>query len=93
MCFGDRLYTAKRLFTESVAAYSLFCYFLQVRDRHNGNLLLDREGRIIHIDFGFMLSNSPGGNLAFETAPFKLSQELLEIMDGEQSDQYQYFCS
>ena len=33
--FADRLYSAKKNFTESIAAYSLVCYFLQVRDRHN----------------------------------------------------------
>lgn len=48
-----------------------------MKDRHNGNLLLDEEGHIIHIDFGFMLSNSPGG-VNFESAPFKLTRELLE---------------
>jgi phosphatidylinositol kinase/protein kinase (PI-3 family) len=57
------------------------CFVLashQVKDRHNGNLLLDEEGHIIHIDFGFMLSNSPGG-VNFESAPFKLNRELLEV--------------
>eukprot|EP00392_Amoebophrya_sp_AT5.2_P018674 g19262.t1 len=91
-CFADRLLTAKKNFIESTAAYSLVCYFLQVRDRHNGNMLLDRNGCIIHIDFGFMLSNSPG-NVAFETSPFKMTQEFLDIMDGDQSEQYQYFCT
>lgn len=51
---------------------------VQVKDRHNGNLLMDEEGHIIHIDFGFMLSNSPGG-VNFESAPFKLTRELLEV--------------
>lgn len=55
-------------------------FLTQIKDRHNGNLLLDEEGHIIHIDFGFMLSNSPGG-VNFESAPFKLTRELLEVMD------------
>lgn len=50
-----------------------------MKDRHNGNLLLDEDGHIIHIDFGFMLSNSPGG-VNFESAPFKLTRELLEVI-------------
>ena len=49
----------------------------QLKDRHNGNLLLDDEGHVIHIDFSFMLSHSPGG-ISFEAAPFKLTRELLE---------------
>ncbi len=73
---------AQNNFVESMAAYSLVCYLLQIRDRHNGNLLLDDDGHIIHIDFGFMLSNSPGG-VNFESAPFKLTRELLEIMDSD----------
>ncbi len=52
-----------------------------MKDRHNANLLLDEDGHIIHIDFGFMLSNSPGG-VNFESAPFKLTRELLEVNLG-----------
>ncbi|KAL5145929.1 Phosphatidylinositol 4-kinase beta 1 [Glycine soja] len=85
---------AQRNFVESMAGYSLVCYLLQVKDRHNGNLLMDEEGHIIHIDFGFMLSNSPGG-VNFESAPFKLTRELLEVMDsdaeGIPSEFFDYF--
>jgi len=44
-------------------------------------MLLDRDGHLIHIDFGFMLSNSPG-NIGFEAAPFKLPLEYVEVLGG-----------
>eukprot|EP00047_Mylnosiga_fluctuans_P014833 m.41499 g.41499 ORF g.41499 m.41499 type:complete len:711 (+) comp5674_c0_seq2:24-2156(+) len=82
--------TAQRNFVESLAASSLFCYFVQVKDRHNGNILLDGQGHLLHIDFGFILSNSPR-NLGFETAPFKLTEEFIDVMGGCESDMFRYF--
>ena len=69
-------------FISSLAGYSLVCYFLQIKDRHNGNILIDNEGHIIHIDFGFLLSNAPGKGLKFENAPFKLSNDMVECLGG-----------
>lgn len=66
----------------------------QIKDRHNGNILIDDQGCLVHIDFGFMLSNSPGG-VNFEAAPFKLTREMLEVMDsnsdGKPSEMFDYF--
>ena len=60
------------------SAYCIVSYLIQVKDRHNGNILLDHEGHLIHIDFGFILSNSPR-NLGFENSPFKLTQEFIDV--------------
>merc|ERR1712013_750075 len=83
---------AQRNFVESMAGYSLVSYFLQIKDRHNDNILLTSEGRVVHIDFDFLFSNSPGGNIGFESAPFKLTEELIEVMGGEEnSEAFDYF--
>lgn len=71
--FADNFEMAQHNFLKSLVGYSLLTYILKIKDRHNGNILLDANGYIIHIDFGFMLSNSPG-NWDFESAPFKLTE-------------------
>ena len=50
-----------------------------------GQILLDTEGRLIHIDFGFILGMAPGGNFALETCPFKLPTEYVDVMGGLES--------
>lgn len=89
---GEKAYkTAIKNFAKSLAGYSLVCYFLAIKDRHNGNILLDDEGHIIHIDFGFMLSNAPGKGIKFETAPFKLTAEFVEVLGGVKGSNFKYF--
>ncbi|GAA5993359.1 hypothetical protein JCM5350_005235 [Sporobolomyces pararoseus] len=87
---SSRYRKAQNAFIESLAAYSVICYLLQLKDRHNGNILVDRAGHLIHIDFGFMLSNSPG-SLGFEMAPFKLPQDYIDILGGFDSPEFAKF--
>ncbi|KAM6519610.1 Phosphatidylinositol 4-kinase pik1alpha (PI4-kinase)(PtdIns-4-kinase) [Fusarium falciforme] len=75
-------------FKKSLAAYSIISYILQLKDRHNGNVLVDSEGHVVHIDFGFMLSNSPG-SVGFEAAPFKLTHEYVDVLGGLGSPDYE----
>jgi phosphatidylinositol kinase/protein kinase (PI-3 family) len=79
---GEKFEKAQENFMKSFVGYSLTTFILAIKDRHNGNILIDNEGHIIHIDFGFMLSNSPGGSIGFEMAPFKFSLEYLDLMGG-----------
>jgi phosphatidylinositol kinase/protein kinase (PI-3 family) len=77
---------------KSLAGYSVASYIMQIKDRHNGNLLIDDSGHIIHIDFGFILSNSPG-SVGFEMAPFKLPQEYIDILGGVNSEKFAEYKS
>eukprot|EP01091_Cochliopodium_minus_P010362 TRINITY_DN2721_c1_g1_i1.p1 TRINITY_DN2721_c1_g1~~TRINITY_DN2721_c1_g1_i1.p1 ORF type:complete len:884 (+),score=279.68 TRINITY_DN2721_c1_g1_i1:127-2778(+) len=81
---------AQRNFIESLAGYTIATYILQVKDRHNGNILLDKDGHLIHIDFGFMLGTNPG-NINFESSPFKFISEYVEVMGGMNSKSFSYY--
>lgn len=87
----SKLIQAKENFIRSLVGSSIITYVLKLKDRHNGNILLDNEGHIIHIDFGFILGMSPGG-LNFESSPFKLTEEYVEFMGGKNSADYQFFA-
>lgn len=93
-CFGsENSYAYKKAqynFATSLAGYSLICYILQIKDRHNGNIMIDNEGHLVHIDFGFMLSNSPG-SVGFEAAPFKLTFEYIDVLGGLEGEAYLKF--
>lgn len=65
---------------------------MQIKDRHNGNILLHKDGYLLHIDFGFFLSNSPGKGMEFEKKiPFKLLSEYIDILGGTDSKMFNEF--
>ncbi|KAJ4961690.1 hypothetical protein NE237_021600 [Protea cynaroides] len=88
--------TARDNFIISSAGYAVASLLLQPKDRHNGNLLFDNVGRLVHIDFGFILETSPGNNMRFESAHFKLSHEMTQLLDPSgvmKSETWQHFVS
>jgi phosphatidylinositol 4-kinase len=91
---GESFKSAQKNFVRSLAAYSLISYLFLFKDRHNGNILLDTAGHVIHIDFGFVFGVAPGGSFSLElTTPFKLTEEMIEVMDGWRSSLFSEFVT
>lgn len=82
---------ARNNLIKSLAAYSIISYILQFKDRHNGNIMYDDQGHVLHIDFGFCFDIVPGG-VKFEVAPFKLTHEMVMVLGGRSDTQaFQWF--
>lgn len=78
-----------RRFAESLVGFAIQQYVLQLKDRHNENLMIDAQGCIFHIDLSYIFNcRLPWG---METIPFKLTKEYVDLMGGFDSDHFQLF--
>ncbi|XP_017040720.1 phosphatidylinositol 3-kinase catalytic subunit type 3 [Drosophila ficusphila] len=74
-------------YIKSCAGYCVITYLLGVGDRHLDNLLLTTNGKLFHIDFGYILGRDPKPM----PPPMKLSKEMVEAMGGISSEHHHEF--
>ena len=64
---------------------------MDVKDRHNGNVMIDAAGHLVHIDFGFVFGLAPGKQFSMEKAPWKLTEEWVDVMGGRSSEYFREY--
>uniref|UniRef100_A0A915JDD3 Phosphatidylinositol 3-kinase catalytic subunit type 3 n=1 Tax=Romanomermis culicivorax TaxID=13658 RepID=A0A915JDD3_ROMCU len=74
-------------YVKSCAGYAVISYLLGIGDRHQHNLLLCRNGKLFHIDFGYILGRDPKPL----PPPMKITKEMIEGMGGFSSPLFQEF--
>lgn len=85
---GDGTLDAKKMekFVKSTAFYTIMTYIMCIGDRHLDNILITEDGKLFHIDYGFV---------GREPKPFapsmKLCPEMIEMMGGKNSGYYADF--
>ena len=60
-------------YKESCASYCVITYLLGIGDRHLENIMIDKEGKFFHIDFGYTMGEDPKPR----PPPFKLTPAMI----------------
>jgi len=77
----------RSVWTKSMAAWTVFTLLLGFGDRHLANLMVTNDGRVFHIDFGFVLGEDPKPCMP----TIRLDSALIEPMGGRNSHHYQEY--
>jgi hypothetical protein len=72
-------------YTYSLVCYTLHSYFLGVGDRHLENIMITTDGRIFHIDFGFILGRD---SHPISSSDIKINTGMLDVVYGVKSQRY-----
>ena len=74
-------------FIKTCVSSCVLCYVLGVGDRHMENILVTRQGKLLHIDFSYILGDDPK-HLKVE---MKITEDMLQMLGGQNSESFKMF--
>lgn len=74
-------------FINSTAAYSVITYLLGIGDRHLDNIMITKDGKLFHIDYGYILGNDP----VTSNPGIRITPEIVDALGGLSSKNYEKF--
>lgn len=85
------LNAAVQRYIKSLAGYSVITFILGVGDRHLENILMAGDGRLLHIDFGYIFGHNPPQRRF--SPPMKLRSEMIAVLGGPESSEFHSFLT
>jgi phosphatidylinositol-4,5-bisphosphate 3-kinase len=77
----EKLDQAVDLFTRSCAGFCVATFILGIGDRHPDNIMVNKEGRLFHIDFGHFLGHfKKKYGIKRERVPFVLTEGFTKVI-------------
>ena len=85
---GLTIDTIKKTFVDSLSISSSISYIIGLGDRHLDNIMIQKNGVIFHIDYGYVLENPV---TLFEMPQIKLTNDIIDFLEGVNSNYYNDF--
>lgn len=77
----------RKKFIQTCVSSCVLCYVLGVGDRHLENILVTKTGKLLHIDFSYIIGDDPK-NLEIE---MKITEDMLNMLGGKSSECFHRF--
>jgi hypothetical protein len=84
---NENIQTVRGRFIKSCAGACLLAFILGLRDRHLQNILVQKNGVLTHIDFGYILGKDP----KYLNTKMRITTGMIDAMGGRLSEGYQRF--
>lgn len=78
----------RKRFVHSCAAYCVMTYLLGVGDRHLDNIMVNNEGYLFHIDYGFIIGSDPK---PMTYPSMRITSDMVDAIGGPKSQYYSDF--